>query len=160
MATTVAGLKEFERTLDRLRKTGSKRAVSGGINAALTVTARAIRAEIGNVEVPPGTGMGSSELKREARKLVRKRFVRGGTNRMGKATTPVAKAGFGVGKKKKNQKAKGGGKSRGVGLSTSNIHWFVLGTEERYHKKSGQPDWKHSTVFRGSNPARDSFLDW
>ena len=131
----IAGARELDRKLQYLTTGGSKRAVSAGINAGLTVVTKAIRAEIGNttIDTPhPAT------VKRRARATVGKRFVRGGTNRMGKTTARVAKAGFGVAKKQKPDQEKGGSKGRGVGLSARNIHWFALGTKERHQYTTGQ----------------------
>lgn len=133
----IIGARELDRKLAFLSTAGSKMAIAAGINAGLTETARAIRAEIGNTPVIV-KGKDSSVVKREARKTIGKRFVRGGTDRMGRGTARVAKAGFSVGKKKKSLKPKGGGKSSGVGLSARNIHWFVLGTRERHHDTTGK----------------------
>ncbi|KKK76871.1 hypothetical protein LCGC14_2859270, partial [marine sediment metagenome] len=95
----------------------------------------------------------SPELKREARKTIGARFAKRRHSQVREA-----KVGFSVGKKKKAiqraQAARGkrieAGKSGGggVGFSAANIHWFVLGTDER-HQKSGKPTGKVEGVFGG-----------
>lgn len=133
----IIGARELDRKLQYLSTGGSKKAVSAAINAGLTVVTKAIRAEIGNTPVTV-RGKDSATVKREARKSIGKSFVRGGTDRMGKTTARVAKAGFAVAKKHKTLKQKGGGKTRGVGLSARDIHWFVLGTKERHQYSTGR----------------------
>jgi len=116
------GGKEFDRKLVRLGRRGSKRAITAGIRAGMTPIAKAMRAAINEAEA-------SAELKREARKTIGKRFARAY-----KSTLREAKVGFSVGKKQKTLKKTGGGASRGVGASARNIHWFVLGTDDRFLK--------------------------
>ncbi len=134
-AVSITGARELDRKLQYLTTAGSKRAVSAGINAGLTVVTKEIRAEIGNTPVII-RGTDSSAVKRAARKSIGKKWRRGGTNRMGKTTARVAKAGFAVGKKQPPAEKRPG--KRGVGLSARNIHWFVLGTKERHQYTTGR----------------------
>ena len=144
MTATLLGPKELNRNLDRLSRSGSKRAIVAGIRAGMQPVARAMRAAINASEASP-------ELKREARKTIGARF-----NKTRHSQVREARVGFSVGKKVKQirgaQAARGkrieAGKSggSGVGVSAANIHWFVLGTDER-HQKSGHPTGQIANVF-------------
>jgi hypothetical protein len=124
----LAGLEEMRRVLNTTKDKTIKRAAKAGINSALVPLVRAMRAAV-------NTSSASPELKRQARKTLAKRLkkVRGET---------LGKAGFGVGKQTDSKKGKAAKRSsdkskRGVGISSSNIHWFVLGTADR-STKSGR----------------------
>jgi hypothetical protein len=140
------GDKELTRKLDHLSKSGSKRAIVSGIRASMTPIAKAMRAAINATDASPS-------LKREARKTIGTRFAKAY-----KRDVREAKVGFAVGKKKKTiqraVEARGkrieAGKSSGsgVGISAANIHWFVLGTDERHHK-SGHPTGQIANIFGG-----------
>jgi hypothetical protein len=138
------GDKELDRKLKRLAANSSKKAITAGIRAGMAPIAKAMRAAINSTSA-------SSELKREARKTIGARF---GKTR--KIQERHAKVGFGVGKraaavkraKAARQKRIEGGRSGGggVGISAANIHWFVLGTDER-HQESGHPTGQIANVF-------------
>jgi len=115
VGASITGDKAIDRRLANLSKRGSQRAITAGVNAGMTPIVKAIRAAINATSA-------SSELKREARKTVGKRFKKA------RGRTREAKAGFAVGKKKKQH---------GVGISSRNIHWPVLGTDERATKAGG-----------------------
>jgi len=128
----VLGDKELDRKLRRLATKSSKKAIVAGINASMTPLARSMRKAITAVKA-------SDELKREARRAIGKRF---GKNKAGaRRGIREAKVGFSVGKKRSAAKPKGGGQSRGVGISAANIHWFVLGTHKRYLTKGRGGHW-------------------
>ena len=128
MTAQLTGDKELVRNLNELGTKGAKKATRAGIRAAMTPVARAARAGVNATTASPA-------VKRAARKAIGKRFV---------AKKAEAKVGFGVGKpsKKKRMAAhernvygEGGARLvRGVGISASNIHWFILGTKERATK--------------------------
>ncbi len=135
-STKVTGDKELDRKLATLANKTAKRAMGAGIKAELTVLGVALKAAVNASDAPPA-------VKREARKTIHERFLKGGTNRLGRTTQRVAKVGFGVGKQtkakkravetkaaKREAKVKAG-KKKGVGISSANVHWFVLGTNER-----------------------------
>lgn len=136
---TVTGDKQIQRKLRHLGTRVAKRAMTAGINASMTVLNKGMRAAINATDV-------DSNLKREARRSIGKRFKRGGTSRMGVTTAQVAKLGFKVGKKKAKQDKRTTSSSGGVGASVRNIHWFVLGTKERRHD-SGSPTGRIQGVF-------------
>ncbi len=136
LSVAVTGDKALDRKLADLgRRSTVNRVVGRGMSAGMVPVLKAIRAGINATDASPF-------LKREARKTIGKKIKRGGPS------GPEAKAGFSVGKKAKQvAKAKvarskrlgaGKGGGRGVGISASNIHWFVLGTQFRFHKKSGR----------------------
>jgi hypothetical protein len=123
----VQGLTELQRTLTELAGAGNRKMLRAAIGATMTVTAKAVREAVNGTPAGP-------EVKREARKLVGKRFIRGDEG----GVMARAKVGFGVGKRTKAARekaaAKAAGRQRdGVGISSNDIHWFVLGTEERFH---------------------------
>jgi hypothetical protein len=133
--TVVFGAKELDRKMLRMVDTGSKVAMVRAIDAGMRPIAKAMRAAVNASDA-------STFLKREARKSIGHRFKKNTRGR--KSPIREAKVGFAVGKRKKSVQAavkargkrlaagKGGG--RGVGISAQNIHWFVLGTDERKHK--------------------------
>ena len=134
--TTLLGDKELIRKLDRLSKSGSKRAIVAGIQAGMTPIAKAMRAAINAADASPG-------LKRQARKTIGARFAKA----YKQSKVREAKVGFAVGKKKKTiVKAVAAHEGSGVGISAANIHWFVLGTDER-KRKSGASTGKIEGVF-------------
>ncbi len=127
MTAVLQGDKELIRKLNDLGSKGAKKATRAGIRAAMTPVAKAARAAV-------NAAPGSPELKRAARKAIGNRFA---------ARTGTAKVGFGVGKASRakrsaaKQRAIAGasGERKGVGVSAANIHWFVLGTQERRTSK-------------------------
>ena len=137
----VTGDKELDRKLKELAETGAKKAIRAGVGKGIRVIAKAQKQR-----VPPQY--------KHLKKLIGSRF---GKTKSSKGQAE-AKAGFGVGKKRttkdkatgdriaskltQSRKLKQGEKRRGVGLSLYNIHWIVLGTNVRRHKKSGHPTGK------------------
>ena len=146
------GLKGFEGLrvgMMTLRDRGSKKACRAGIAAGLQVLVQAERMAINAAPV-------SADLKAAARRTIGKKI---GTEEalaegVGTLTDVTGKAGFGVGKQgaavrasatMRNKMGQGGaGYVRGVGISSANIHWAVLGTNER-HTSTGH--------FTGKMPA-------
>jgi len=123
----ITGLDELRATLVTIKDRGVKKAVKAGINAGLQQGVSALRSAV-------NSSPASAELKAAARKTIGKslRFYDGNY---------IGKFGFGVGaaaKAKQVAKAKakhdtsGGG---GVGISAANIHWAVLGTNDRTLKR-------------------------
>jgi hypothetical protein len=146
MTATLLGDKQLERKLKHLSHRGSKRAITAGIRAGMTPIAQAMRAAINSADA-------SAELKREARKTIGARF---GKTR--KISERHAKVGFAVGKRQKQiktaQKGHGERGGGGVGISAANIHWYVMGTDERVLKKgsargpkAGHPTGQIANVF-------------
>ncbi len=125
------GFHNLVRNLNELKDTASKRAARAGVNAGLTVLARTIRQAVNGTSASP-------QLKAAARKTVAKRLNRAQKT---EGKPYVGKAGFAVGKQGDKKKmtaherfvyGQGGARlARGVGVSASNIHWFVLGTQQR-----------------------------
>jgi len=122
------GLKELTQTLNTLATTGAKRAAKAGLNSSLAALLQGMKAAINAAAIDSPH---AAELKAIARKALGKRLEKqhGGTS---------GKAGFGVGKGKALQRKLATAAKRhlkvggaGVGISASNIHWFVLGTRER-----------------------------
>jgi hypothetical protein len=125
MPEVMKGLDRLIATCKAMASTGGPKAMRAGLNAALTVLAKAERQAINASSASP-------QMKRAARLTIGKRLKREGLSK----SVFSGKAGFAVGKasKRKREKAiaRAGDKSRrGVGISASNIHWPVLGTVER-----------------------------
>lgn len=123
----LTGDKEIERLLKELGDAGIKKAAHSAVTKGMRVVAKSQKNK-----VPPQY--------KHAKKLIGSRFSK---EKRGEAKgTHQAKAGFGVGKKGKTaaklRQSRKGRKGGGVGLSLNNIHWAVLGTEERT-TKDGHP---------------------
>ena len=123
MQQGLKGVDELQWALVSLRDKAAGKAARAGVNAALTPLVRAMRMAINGSSASP-------ELKRAARQTIGKRVKKPS------GQVVFGKAGFGVGRqsaiKKLAAHIRAGDKSqRGVGISAANIHWPVLGTEER-----------------------------
>lgn len=120
MSSEVLGVKQLQRKLNTLKASTQNKLERASVTAGLRATAKAMKSEV------PSTW-------KEGRKAIGFSFVRG----KGKfAGTTFAKAGVGAGIKKKAREKREASKGsrageKGVGLSTANMHWFVLGTAER-----------------------------
>ena len=126
------GLEDLMKTINTLADDTAKKLAKATVNGCVSQMAATIRRGV------DGSGA-SIAVKAEARKLVAKRLMR----KEGQDT--VGKVGFGVGKQNDRRKGAHGvtahersqagqgnhGYLSGVGMSASNVHWFVLGTVER-----------------------------
>jgi cell division septum initiation protein DivIVA len=134
------GLDDLLRKLDTIKDRMAKKAAKAGVNAGLTPLAQAMRSAVNASPASP-------ELKRAARKMIGKRLKK----KEGKDY--VGKVGFAVGKATKAKKEKAAKRSvdkskKGVGVSQSNIHWFVLGTKDR-KTKTGHPTGRVEELLKG-----------
>lgn len=111
----LTGDKLLDRKLQRLERRAANKIASNAIRGGLRIIVKAIKKEI------PSSA-------KSARKAIGSRFERG---KPGKPA--AAKAGAGVGIKRTGVRPKSS-KSGGVGISGSNIHWYILGTEGRTQK--------------------------
>lgn len=129
-ALTTIGIPELDRRLEALGSREANKIVRSALNRGLTVLAKAEKASIDSA-----AGL-SADLKRAMKKTVGKRLVIANS----RALAVQAKAGLGVGQKTARAKAKAAaasaqrsaGNSKGVGISANNVHWFALGTADRY----------------------------
>lgn len=124
------GDKALARKFARMKVATGNRAASAGIRAQLTPFTRALRAAVNASDA-------SASMKRVARKAIGRRSRK----EKGQYT---AKVGFGVGKRKQAKPRT----KKGVGISSANIHWPVLGTKERT-TKSGHPTGKMPAILEG-----------
>jgi hypothetical protein len=117
MSVEITGIRELNRKLKQLSEKVQKKLVRAAMVASLRVTAKAIKSEV------PSTW-------KEGRKAIGYSFKRGKT-----PGVTFAKAGVGAGMKKA-KRAKAKQKPRighsGVGIGVGNLHWFILGTAERF----------------------------
>lgn len=128
MLTT--GIPEVDRRLRLLATREANNITRSAIQVGLTVLANEIDDAI---ESYPGI---SRELKRAMKRTVGKRLV---TKSRGPEEV-AAKAGLGVGKRTAAKRSREAGVDfrritrgrKGGGLSSANIHWFALGTVNRY----------------------------
>lgn len=132
---TITGDKALDRKLRQLAGRGASKAATAGIRAALTPVAQAMRRAVTASDASP-------ELKRAARKTIKSRFAK--TFGRGRKQ---AKVGFGVGKKA--DAGRSGRNRGGVGISSNNVHWFVLGTKNRQQKTTGRNTGRVRDVFSG-----------
>jgi hypothetical protein len=128
MAEALKGMNDLVKTLNTIKDKSLKKATRAGINASLTPLTKAMRAAV-------NASSASTALKRAARKVIGKSLKK-------KRGTYQGKAGFAVGKQSKSKRVKSsirwGSSKGGVGLSATNIHWFVLGTDDR---ETGSRSW-------------------
>jgi hypothetical protein len=91
---------------------------------------------IARAVVRTGLSKAASNIRRHIPKSIRPRQSdKGiGISVKGRAGKTLGKTGTGVGKSQRNSpQARGGkGKRKGVGVSGRNIHWFAVGTKERF----------------------------
>jgi len=141
------GLQEVLKNVSELRDKKAIQIAHSSVNAGLNPLTKSLRSAV-------NTSSASNELKRAARQTIGKRIVKQ------EGDIVYGKFGFAVGKRpsansRKAQKAqarkqlyqKGG--ARGVGISTNNIHWGVLGTQERTTKGSNATTLRGKQISRG-----------
>lgn len=121
MAVEVLGSKELQKKLERLRTSTQNKLQRAAALAGLRVITKAIKAEV------PSTW-------KEGKKAIGFSFARGKGKHLGHT---FAKSGVGAGIRKKARgkqatKAKSRKGRKGVGIGVSNLHWFVMGTAERF----------------------------
>lgn len=121
-ADGLAGLGKMFRTLENL-KGSARKAARAGIDAGLASLVRTTKKAIDGTDAHP-------DVKRIGKQTIGKRIV------SERRQITEGKTGFGVGKKGKKTRSKRAGQAkaraadkskRGVGVSASNIHWFVRG---------------------------------
>lgn len=136
----LTGDKEIDKLLRELANEGISKAAKSAVTKGMRVVAKSQKNK-----VPPQY--------KHVKKLIGSRFNK--VKKGKQAGTQQAKAGFGVGKKgktaKKLRQSRKGRKGGGVGLSLNNIHWAVLGTEERT-TKDGHPTGKMPKVLENVVP--------
>lgn len=142
--TQIVGLKELQVKLTRLEKVSSRKAVRAGVNAGLNPIVQAIRSTI-------NTTPATAEAKLAARQTVGKRIA------TTKGVITTAKAGFGTGTKSQRQRTRdrstvrrvqlGRKSTGGVGTSSRNIHWLVLGTRKRFQYTTGRKTGSERAIF-------------
>ncbi|WP_010586411.1 hypothetical protein [Schlesneria paludicola] len=130
MATRIlTGIASIDRKLASLATRESNKVARSAVNAGLADLAKSIRREIDSEPISPA-------LKKALKATVGKRLETKTKSQFG----AMAKAGFGVGKNTRARAARaakrkaGRGARKGVGISANNVHWFALGTAQRYTK--------------------------
>lgn len=128
MADDLQGFDQLLAKLTKLEDKKEKRIARAGVSAGIKALVAAQKAAVNSAPI-------SGALKAAARKAIGKRIVKD------QGAIVAGKAGFGVGKstRKKRESAHqrhmrgqgGAHETKGVGASAANIHWFVLGTQER-----------------------------
>ena len=141
------GIDEALRNLDKIKAS----MFTGPQKAAMRASARELRKALNAAISASGA---SRAAKRKARATVRHRVLRA----RGLRGNWAGKAGFGVGKSPIKPAT-----TRGVGISYRNIHWLVLGTQDRYTKK-GKYTGRVPPLFKGLmsqayNSARERMLE-
>jgi hypothetical protein len=131
MAEVVEGLNELLAKLERLAMDAAPKAGAAAARAGMARIGRALRAAVMASSAPDA-------VKREARRTIAQRVRKGkGADR----GLSIAKIGFGVGKTSQAQitkRAARRGTNKGVGLAKEDVHWFVLGTQNRYLKSASR----------------------
>lgn len=114
----LTGIKEVDDRLKEMKTAAANRAARAGLNAGGRVLLKGIKTDIPSRYKDAKRAMG-----------MKTKMEKGGPN---KGHT-VTKVGAAVGKKKPNANMTKR-KRRGVGIGLRNIHWFLLGTKERFIK--------------------------
>lgn len=120
MRMSIHGIAAFDQRLQRLKDRVQKKLIRNAMTAGLRIVAKAIKKELPSKWKAGRKGIGQS-VKNDKTGVV------------------VGKAGVGAGIKRKRSakitaeaKFNRSGKKKGVGLGVANIHWFLMGTENRY----------------------------
>ena len=123
------GIQGLDQLCGKFNDLGGKaihKAAKAGLNAGLQPAVSAIRKQVNAASISPDLKaairrtLGKRVMKKEGQDLVGK--VGFGVGKLGSARSKAASARAYLGKI---------GSMRGVGISSNNIHWFVLGTQER-----------------------------
>lgn len=143
----VTGVRELDRNLAKLTKTGSKKAVRSGMTAGLSPVVTALRSETSSIT-------GKASTKSAIRKSV-------GKSVKIKDGLPIAKVGFGIGKKRKVKgqfiKLPDRGTSPGVGIHPAfNVHWVILGVGNRSTGKAKKPR-RHDETGKSTGTTDEKF---
>lgn len=128
---TILGIPELDARLEGLQLAVANRVARGALAKGMRVAVKKIKAQIPS---------GQKQLRKAIGGSVKKQ------NRGANKGIVEAKAGAAVGQKASKQKAaaqsekaaRQAAKKSGVGISAANIHWYILGTQERTVKKTGQ----------------------
>ena len=128
MSMGLKGREQLRAALTMLRDRAAKKVARAAVNAGLGALTKEIKSRVNGLSI-------SGPLKAAIRATVNKRMEKKEGNDY------VGKAGFGVGKKtaKKKEAAKarsargqgGSNETRGVGISSANVHWLT-GTKDRF----------------------------
>lgn len=119
----ILGIPELDKRLEGLKLAVANRCARAGLSKGARLAAKKIKAEVPSKQKHIRKAIGSSVKKQKA-----------GPNR----GFTSAKAGAAVGRASKAVEKKARGGKGGVGISAANIHWFIMGTQERTVKKTGQ----------------------
>lgn len=131
----LTGLKEIDRKIKELKQGAANRVARAGLVKGMRVLVKVTKAVAGN------------------QKTVKAAI--GGRVKQERSGVTKVKVGAGVGKKPKKEK-KNRSKSKGTGISTNNVHWYVLGTKKRRQEKTGRETGAmpaHDLVKRGFSAA-------
>lgn len=146
---SVLGVRELDLLYERLKRSTANKIARPALSKAATVAVRKIKASI------PGRY-------KDVRKAIGKKSLKT------KATGGIAsvKVGAAVGKKQESQKSRTGRK--GVGIGARNVHWWFLGTEDRWtgvkrrRRKGASPTFDatgNKVKYTGSMPAQSPGVD-
>lgn len=112
------GFAELDETLSYLRTTSANRIARKAVSRMATIVVRYQRREIAGEDWAPKTSDRGISSRNTKGRL---------------SSIKAAKAGIGVGSaQKKWGTVVNRGRRKGVGVSARNLHWFALGTQDRY----------------------------
>lgn len=122
----VTGVKELDKQLKKLDRKTNNKVARAALSKGASVGAKAVKKEIPSLQKSARKAIGHSTKKRSGAVTV----AQFGTTGKRTASTKKAKS-----------------PSGGVGISKYNIHWYLMGTKDRYHKNGR---------FTGRMPANDA----
>ena len=133
----LTGIPELDKTLSTLRKTTANKVARAALRKGASIGAKAVKREIPSLQKNARKAIGHS---------VKRSKVSGQTVAM-----------FGTAGKRSASKKH---QSKGVGISSANIHWLLLGTKERSHK-SGKATGEmpgSDAVSKGANKSKQEMF--
>lgn len=133
----ISGVEQLHKTIDQINDDVSKKDAAKVVRSVAANIAKAMRTEVTKSNA-------SADLKRAARRAIKQRMKKAFGSKRG--SSKEAKVGFGVGKPAEANRS--GHNRGGVGVSSKNIHWFVLGTGERA-TNTGHATGRVQAVFAG-----------
>ena len=133
----MTGILELDTTLSTLRKTTANKVARAALRKGASIGAKAVKKEIPSLQKNARKAIGHSVKKNK--------------------TIDQTVAMFGTAGKRSASKKH---QSKGVGITSANIHWLLIGTKERFHK-SGKSTGEmpgSDAVSRGANKSKQELF--
>ena len=137
--TVVTGVDELDAMFHELARDGQNRAVRTAMAKMLRVIARGIKAAVPPVKTP-------GHLRSSVTNAIFQKFKRNSFSGV-----VEAKVGAGVGRKINAVLKRRGKRRGGVGMSARNIHWYILGTADRWTGRQSKHHYRRGKKYAVSS---------